>query len=43
MLHSCTFIISHIYLGSGTVKVDMQQHWRGMDKDGDSPQQQSKF
>lgn len=43
MLHSYTFIISHIYLGSGTVKVDMQQHWRGMDKDGDSPQQQSKY
>lgn len=43
MLHSYTFIISHIYLGSGTVKVDMQQHWRGMDKNRNNPWQQSKY
>lgn len=43
ILHSYAFIISHICLGSGTVKVAMQQHWRGMDKDGNTPWQQSKY
>lgn len=39
-LHNQTLIVSYIYLAS--VKVDRQQHWRGIDKDGNSPRQQTK-
>lgn len=42
-LDNYTSIVSHIYLASGTVKVDTQQPWQGIDKDGNSPRQQTKY